>query len=110
MASSAPGLLSCPDLAEQIKTCQDAYGKKVLLSVGGATSQISFSGEEEARTFGDVFWGVFGPPGGSVEMGLRPFGDVVVDGFDIGSFLSIPLVPFLHPSHTITTLGLRIKS
>lgn len=47
------------------------YGKKVLLSIGGATREISSSGEDEARSFGDVLWNIFGPPG-NVEDGLRP--------------------------------------
>lgn len=83
MAAQAPGLLSCPELAGNISTCQNTYGKKVLLSVGGAISQISFTGEDQARNFGDVLWNLFGPAG-NVDVGLRPFGDVVVDGFDIG--------------------------
>lgn len=83
MTSEAPGLLWCPELAGQIKTCQDQYGKKVLLSVGGSTSQISFAGTDEAVAFADVLWGVFGP-GGSVDDQSRPFGMVEVDGFDIG--------------------------
>lgn len=84
MAAQAPGLLSCPELAGNISTCQNTYGKKVLLSVGGATSQISFSGEDQARNFGDVLWNLFGPAG-NIDGALRPFGDVEVDGFDIGS-------------------------
>ncbi|CZR53040.1 uncharacterized protein PAC_02918 [Phialocephala subalpina] len=82
MASQAPGLLYCPDLAAQIKTCQSTYGKKVFLSVGGAASSISFTGVDQAKAFGDVLWDVFGPAG-NVDAGLRPFGSVEVDGFDI---------------------------
>ncbi|KAF8858891.1 glycoside hydrolase [Acephala macrosclerotiorum] len=84
MQSQAPGLLWCPDLASQIQTCQSKYGKKMFLSVGGAASQISFKDEGEARALGDVLWDVFGPPG-NLDVGLRPFGEVVVDGFDIGT-------------------------
>ncbi|KAK0108988.1 hypothetical protein ONS96_002825 [Cadophora gregata f. sp. sojae] len=83
MLAQAPGLLFCPELAGNISTCQKTYGKKVFLSVGGATSQISFTGEDQARNFGDVLWNLFGPPG-NVDSGLRPFGEVEVDGFDIG--------------------------
>lgn len=84
MRNEAPGLLSCPELATQIQTCQKVHGKKVLLSVGGSTSQISFGGTNEAEAFANVLWGVFGPSG-NVDAGLRPFGVVEVDGFDIGS-------------------------
>ena len=93
MASEAPGLLSCPELASNIAECQRRYGKKVLLSVGGADGNIMFESEQEAKDFGDTLWGLFGPMGGegaSVDVGLRPFGEVEVDGFDVGEF-----VPFL---------------
>jgi len=82
MVAQAPGLLYCPQLAGYISACQSTYGKKVLLSIGGATSQISFTGEDQATNFGDVLWNLFGPPG-NVDDGLRPFGNVEVDGFDI---------------------------
>ena len=83
MAAQAPGLLSCPQLASYIQACQKTYGKKVLLSIGGATSQISFSSAAQASDFGDVLWNLFGPPG-KVDIQLRPFGTVSIDGFDIG--------------------------
>lgn len=87
MAAEAPGLLSCPELAGNVTECQRRYGKKVLLSVGGADGNIMFESEEEAKGFADVLWGLFGPMGGegvSVDVGLRPFGEVEVDGFDVG--------------------------
>jgi hypothetical protein len=64
----------------------------VFLSIGGAASQISFSSDTEASTFGDVLWNLFGPPGppGNVYSELRPFGTVEIDGFDVGSY------PFSH--------------
>lgn len=83
MINEAPGLLWCPGLASQIQICQATYGKKVLLSVGGSTSKISFSGPGQAQELGDVLWDVFGPAG-NVDPQLRPFGTVEVDGFDIG--------------------------
>jgi hypothetical protein len=83
MATEAPGLLTCPELAGNITACQRGYGKKVLLSIGGATSQFDFVSAEQARTFGDVLWDLFGPPG-SVDVELRPFGTVEIDGFDVG--------------------------
>ena len=132
MASEAPGLLSCPDLAANILTCQNTYGKKVFLSIGGAASQISFSSESEASTFGDVLWNLFGPPGNVEYSELRPFGTVEIDGFDVGSYplshfrfpllrsiinvgwkrqrgqLALPLRhPWLHPPHALRN---RIKT
>jgi hypothetical protein len=82
MAEKAPGLLRCPDLAEQIERCQ-GLGKKVLLSTGGSTGQIAFATDEEAVAFANVIWGLFGPLG-ALDEGLRPFGKSVLDGFDIG--------------------------
>lgn len=83
MMASAPGLLYCPDLAGMISSCQTTYGKKVLLSIGGSASSIAFSESSEATSFGDILWQLFGPPG-SIDIGLRPFGNVTIDGFDIG--------------------------
>jgi hypothetical protein len=83
MISEAPGLLSCPQLAADITTCQTQYGKKVLLSIGGATGQISFPTATSASTFATTVWNLFGPPG-NVDIGLRPFGTVELDGFDVG--------------------------
>ncbi|TVY49745.1 Endochitinase, partial [Lachnellula occidentalis] len=81
MRASAPGLLSCPELAGMITSCQKTYGKKVLLSMGGATGDISFAGDGQAVAFADTLWGLFGPVG-NVDVTLRPFGSVEVDGFD----------------------------
>jgi hypothetical protein len=94
MASEAPGLLSCPDLAGHIETCQETYGKKVLLGIGGAVSQISFPGPEDASNFASVLWDLFGPPG-NINAALRPFGNVTIDGFDIGMFVAARCISYL---------------
>lgn len=85
MAAEAPGLLSCPTLAGNITACQMKYGKKVLLSLGGATGQISFDDAAQATGFGTMLWKLFGPAGG-IDNDLRPFGSVEIDGFDFGMF------------------------
>lgn len=95
--AQAPGLLNCPALAGYIKACQETYGKKVLLSIGGATSQLAFTNTAQANAFGDVLWNLFGPPG-NVDIALRPFGTVVIDGFDIG----MPPSPSHTPSESLT--------
>lgn len=69
----------CPQLASEIKTCQQ-LGKKVLLSLGGADGKYGFSSDEQAREYADVLWNSFGA--GSSTPNARPFGDVVFDGFD----------------------------
>jgi hypothetical protein len=95
MEEEAPGLLFCSELATDIDTCQTTYGKKVLLSIGGGGQSIIFNLESDASAFGGVLWDLFGPPG-NVDINLRPFGDVSVDGFDIGevfaSFTKILLI------------------
>ncbi|RDW62814.1 hypothetical protein BP5796_11116 [Coleophoma crateriformis] len=89
MKSEAPGLLSCPLLAAEIEKCQSVYNKKVLLSIGGATSQISFTTPDEAIIFASVLWELFGPVG-KTSVNLRPFGNVSVDGFDIDNEDNLP--------------------
>jgi hypothetical protein len=83
MMAEAPGLLSCPDLEGYIDICQQTYGKKVLLSIGGSTSSLSFASASDASDFANVLWQLFGPPG-SIDIQLRPFGNVSIDGFDVG--------------------------
>lgn len=85
MKADAPGLLSCPDLAAMITTCQSDYGKKVLLSIGGATGSTIFTNSTQASDFATILWELFGPPG-AIDVGLRPFGTVAVDGFDVGKY------------------------
>jgi hypothetical protein len=84
----APGLLQCVQLASFIRDCQSTYGKKVMLSVGGASSQISFPTASDASEFATILWQLFGPPG-SVSDDLRPFGNVTLDGFDVGKSICI---------------------
>ena len=83
MEEEAPGLLSCPELATDINTCQTMYGKKVLLSIGGGGQSIIFNSASDATDFANILWDIFGPPG-HAETDLRPFGGVSIDGFDIG--------------------------
>ncbi|PGG96843.1 chitinase, partial [Blastomyces parvus] len=74
-------LKDCHQIAEDIPICQ-AAGKKILLSLGGATPDYKLKNQRSARDFADFLWGAFGPK--TVQWGNkpRPFGDVVVDGFD----------------------------
>ncbi|KAI9041665.1 class III chitinase ChiA1 [Aspergillus affinis] len=77
-------LSGCHQLVEDIPLCQ-AAGKKVLLSLGGASPDTQrILSETDALLFTDFLWGAFGPIDDAwVAMdGPRPFGDVVVDGFD----------------------------
>jgi chitinase len=65
--------------SQDIQTCQDS-GKVVLLSLGGAIGDYGFSSSSQAQSFATTVWNLFG--GGSSD--TRPFGDSVVDGFDLG--------------------------
>lgn len=70
----------CEALTKQIKTCQDA-GIKVFLSVGGGeTAKYALTSTEEAEQVAQNIWDAYGPVGDSKIP--RPFGDVVLDGFD----------------------------
>ncbi|KAL8950278.1 MAG: hypothetical protein Q9222_003682 [Ikaeria aurantiellina] len=80
-AAGASGLLSCPAMASDIKTCQ-GLGKKVLLSLGGAQATTAFSGDSQASEFATKLWDLFGGGNGE-EVDMRPFGDAVLDGFDV---------------------------
>ncbi|MCJ1395767.1 hypothetical protein MMC18_008653 [Xylographa bjoerkii] len=81
-AAGANGLLWCPDLASQIEACQNS-GKIVLLSLGGATAVYNtFANVTQAETMAETLWDLFGG-NSTIDVNLRPFGSVVVDGFDI---------------------------
>ena len=71
------GLLHCSQIGADIQTCQD-LGKKVLLSLGGASGAYGFSDNTAAETFAETLWDTFGEGSGSE----RPFDSAVVDGFD----------------------------
>lgn len=95
-ATVAPGLAVCPELGDQVQRCQK-LGKKIFVSIGGATSNTSFDGDgggQDADNAARRLWDLFGE--GSAP-DLRPLGNAVVDGFDIGEpSVSCPL----HHTHT----------
>ncbi|THC95566.1 hypothetical protein EYZ11_004938 [Aspergillus tanneri] len=77
-------LSGCHQLMEDIPICQ-AAGKKILLSLGGGTpDNQKLLSDTDAVEFADFLWGAFGPVDDrwTAAGGPRPFGDVVVDGFD----------------------------
>ena len=77
---NATGLLDCPLLAKNITACQK-LGKKVLLSLGGASGVTNFTSDEQATSIAQNLWNLFG--GGMTDSDMRPFGAVKIDGFDI---------------------------
>ncbi|KAJ1981994.1 Chitinase 2 [Dimargaris xerosporica] len=80
--TTIPGssLLSCPDIARDIKTCQQ-MGKVVLLSLGGASGAYGFRSEEDGAAFAVTLWNTFFK--GHRKAQARPFGDTVLDGIDL---------------------------
>ncbi|GFF45654.1 chitinase 2 [Aspergillus udagawae] len=74
-------LRKCPQIGEDITTCQKK-GKTILLSIGGATySEGGFSSESAAKAGAELVWQTFGPPSLNATA-RRPFGNATVDGFD----------------------------
>ncbi|KAG2184468.1 hypothetical protein INT43_000377 [Umbelopsis isabellina] len=71
-------LLNCPQIGQDIKTCQ-AKGKKIILALGGASGSYGFTSDSQASGFADTLWNTFGAGNSST----RPFGDAVIDGFDL---------------------------
>lgn len=83
--AGATSLQDGSSLVSAIQSCQSA-GKLVIMSLGGAVdySNVVLSGDDEGKSVADTLWNLFG--GGSDETlkPLRPFGDVKLDGFDLG--------------------------
>ncbi|KAK4189413.1 endochitinase 33 [Podospora australis] len=86
-------LLRCPQIEEDIKTCQ-TLGKTLLLSIGGATyTEGGFTSPAEAISFANLIWNMFGPVRDTSIN--RPFGTAVIDGFDMDlEATSANMVPF----------------
>lgn len=78
----ATGLVSCVDLANDITACQ-SLGTKILIGIGGQNGNATFSSSAEAEQGANMLWNVFGG-GNDLNTTLRPFGNVTVDGFDVG--------------------------
>jgi chitinase len=73
-----PFLLKCDEIAAGIRTCQE-LGKKVLLSIGGATGSAGFVDDAEARASATTVWNTF--LGGTSA--IRPFVNATLDGVDL---------------------------
>lgn len=71
---------NCDGLSSAIRTCREA-GVKILVSLGGATSSYSLQSQSQAEEIGQYLWDSYG---NSVNKTVkRPFGDNIVDGFDL---------------------------
>ncbi|KAI1627810.1 chitinase [Exophiala viscosa] len=83
-AAGMSGLLDCvgDGFAAEIAACQK-LGKKVLISAGGASADLAIPTAADATTLATTLWNLFLGGDGYKGKGVRPFGSVVLDGFDI---------------------------
>ncbi|CAO3598104.1 unnamed protein product [Absidia cylindrospora] len=72
-------LLDCPQMEKEIQTCQKK-GKKILLSLGGASGSYGLASAKDGETWANKLWNTFG---NGHDAKTRPFGKAVVDGFDL---------------------------
>lgn len=96
------GLIDCPNIGDDITTCQTKYNKKVLLSVGGATyTEGGFASEDKATAAAKQVWATFGPAQDGSDA-LRPFGNASIDGFDLDFESTVNnMVPFAQTLRTL---------
>ncbi|KIX94067.1 uncharacterized protein Z520_10093 [Fonsecaea multimorphosa CBS 102226] len=74
---------TCDEIAADVAVCQ-GKGKKILASIGGEASGNFIATTNSAKSFADFLWGSFGPVQDPTLVQFpRPFGDTVVDGFDL---------------------------
>ncbi|KAK1993950.1 chitin recognition protein [Colletotrichum falcatum] len=77
---------NCPSLRAHIPICQQQYGKKILLSLGGGVTAYQLTGKAEGELLATYLWKMFGPKD-PAWTGPRPFDNngqaVEVDGFDM---------------------------
>ncbi|KAF7960499.1 hypothetical protein EAE96_000179 [Botrytis aclada] len=85
--------VQCPGIQEGIPYCQ-SLGKKILLSLGGASNTYQLTGAADGEYFADFLWGSYGPfkqswvdAGGIRPMdggyyGTDPSVHIDIDGFD----------------------------
>lgn len=74
-----PNLYRCPNIEKGIKACQE-MGKKVLISLGGATGHNDLT-DEQAKVLAKNLWDLF--LGGKERSVIRPFGSAILDGIDL---------------------------
>ncbi|KAJ9645557.1 hypothetical protein H2204_001138 [Knufia peltigerae] len=82
--AGAAGLLDCvgDGFAAQISSCQ-SLGKKVLISMGGAYSNLQISSADQATQAARLLWNLFLGGTDATTAPLRPYGSVILDGIDL---------------------------
>lgn len=81
--AGATALKDGSPLVSAIKKCQSS-GKLVILSLGGANdyADVTLRDDSQGELIADTLWNLF--LGGTANRELRPFGDVKLDGVDLG--------------------------
>lgn len=76
-------LKTCPDIGSDVTECQQTYGKKILLSIGGGQpNDYYIKNASSGKSFANFLWAAFGPVSAKKKGIPRPWGDAGVDGFD----------------------------
>eukprot|EP01119_Soliformovum_irregulare_P012855 TRINITY_DN3358_c1_g1_i1.p1 TRINITY_DN3358_c1_g1~~TRINITY_DN3358_c1_g1_i1.p1 ORF type:complete len:530 (-),score=84.78 TRINITY_DN3358_c1_g1_i1:44-1633(-) len=69
----------CTSVGNEVTACQQTYGKKVLLSLGGAAGNYGLASASQANDVADEIWNKFLGGNGAI----RPFGpSAIFDGVD----------------------------
>ena len=76
-------LQTCPDIGPDVIACQQTYGKKIFLSIGGGEpTNYYIKNNNSGKTFANFLWAAFGPSSATKTGIPRPWGNAGVDGFD----------------------------
>ena len=76
-------LKTCPNIGPDVIECQQTYGKKIFLSIGGGEpTDYYIKNDKSGKSFANFLWAAFGPASAAKNGIPRPWGDSGVDGFD----------------------------
>lgn len=76
-------LKTCPYIGPDVIACQQTYGKKIFLSIGGGNpNNYYIASNASGKKFAEFLWSAFGPVSATRRTVPRPWGNAVVDGFD----------------------------
>lgn len=104
---------SCPGVGDAITACQKS-GKKVMLSLGGGwPTDYYLPSPEVAKWTAQFLIGAYGPPTAAWKAAgrPRPFGDAVVDGFDLdleAQTYDMPSAEYIYKNYDV--FGKYVKS
>jgi chitinase len=82
-------LKTCPDIGPDVIECQQTYGKKIFLSIGGGYPvDYYIKNNNSGKKFANFLWAAFGPASAATATVPRPWGDAGVDGYAFSLILS----------------------